>query len=90
MSDRKLMTRQEFYEKYGNVEVRFSSYYKYTFTYAADLPDGKHLTCGCGGDQEAIYCLTVFADGAGTVSGLRPFEGGVYENGIEIEGFYDY
>lgn len=90
MSDRKVMTRQEFYEKYGNVEVRFSSYYKYTFTYAADLPDGKHLTCGCGGNADDIYRLSVYADDSATVGDLEPFEGGVYENGREVEGFYDY
>lgn len=43
------MTKQDFYEKYGSIKVKFSSYYKYTFTYVADLPDGKWLTCSYGG-----------------------------------------
>lgn len=84
------MTRQEFYEKYGSVKLKFSHYYKYTFTYAADLPDGKRLTCGYGGNSDDIYRHEVSVDGEETVSSLQPHEGGVYENGKEVEGFYDY
>ena len=84
------MTRQEFYDKYGDVKVKFSSYYKFTFTYAATLPDGKRLTCGCGGNSADIYRDEVYANNEYTVAELQPHEGGVYQDGKEVEGFYDY
>ena len=85
------MTRAEFYEKYGNVRVKFSSYYKYTFTYEATLPDGNRLTCGYGGNHDDIYRHDVSADWGETVGSLQPYKGSVYDwIGYEIESFYDY
>lgn len=84
------MTRQEFYEKYGDVKVKFSSYYKYTFTYEAMLLDGKRLTCGYGGNSDKIYRHEVGADSEESVTSLHPHEGYVYQDGKEVEGFYDY
>ena len=84
------MTRAEFYAKYGDVEVTFSSYYKYTFTYAASLPDGKRLTVGYGGNSDDIYRLEVSTSCAEKVSSLQPHTGAVYEGTEEVEGFYDY
>ena len=84
------MTRKEFYEKYGSVMVKFSSYYKYTFTYEATLPNGKRLTCGFGGDADDIYRHEVSANHEVSVISLQPYEGYVYQDGKEIEGFYDH
>lgn len=84
------MTRAEFYAKYGDVEVTFSSYYKYTFTYAATLPDGKLLTVGYGGNSDDIYMHEVASARAEKVSQLQPHTGAVYEGVKEVEGFYDY
>lgn len=83
------MTREEFYEKYGDVKVKFSSYYKYTFTYAATLPDGRRLTCDYGGNSDDIYRHEVAPEAEETVSELQPYAGVVY-NGENEEGFYDY
>lgn len=84
------MTRAEFYAKYGDVEVTFTSYYKYTFTYAATLPDGKRLTVGYGGSHDEIYRHEVSASLAEKVSSLQPYTGAVYEGTDEVEGFYDF
>ena len=84
------MTRAEFYDKYGDVEVTFSSYYKYTFTYAATLPDGKRLTVGYGGNHDEIYRHSVSTSTAEKVCLLQPYMGAVYEGTEEVEGFYDY
>lgn len=84
------MTRAEFYAKYGDVEVTFSSYYKYTFTYAATLPDGRRLTVGYGGNSDEIYRHEVATSCAEKVGGLQPYTGSVYEGTEEVEGFYDY
>lgn len=86
----KQITREEFYEKYGDVLVSFSNYYKYTFTYDATLQDGKRLTVGYGGDPSQIYRHDVRRDSTETVSQLGPYTGSVYEDGEEVEGFYDY
>ena len=84
------MTRAQFYAKYGDVEVTFSSYYKYTFTYSATLPDGKRLTVGYGGNSDQIYRHEVATSCAEKVSSLHPYIGAVYDGTEEVEGFYDY
>lgn len=84
------MTHTEFYEKYGEVLVTFSSYYKYTFTYRAELPDGQTLTVGCGGNADGIYRFKVVPNLPVKVINLLPYRGGVYKDGNEIEGFYDF
>lgn len=87
----KQMTREEFYAKYGDVEVTFSSYYKFTFTYSAILPDGNRLTVGYGGNSEEIYRHEVVSGGSEILSTLHPYTGSVFDAcGNEIEGFYDY
>lgn len=84
------MTRAEFYEKYGGVKVRFSSYYEYTFTYSATLEDGRKITCGYGGDSGEIYRHEVSSDSEETINSLMPYSGSVYKDGVEVESFYDY
>jgi hypothetical protein len=84
------MTRQEFYDKYGDVKVKFTNYFKYTFTYSALLPDGKLLTVGYGGDSADIYRHEVGADNEESVITLQPYKGSIYKDDKEIEGFYDY
>jgi hypothetical protein len=81
------MTKDEFYKKYGSIKVKFLGYFKYTFTYEAELPDGKRLTCDYGGNADDIYRHEVSADFEETVSGLQPHECSVYENGKYVEGF---
>ena len=85
------MTRTEFYAKYGSVVVRFSSYYKYTFNFAATMEDGGRILVGYGGDHDAIYRYRVDPDSAMTISDLQPYEGYVTgKSGEEIDNFYDY
>ena len=86
----KAMTREEFYKKYGAVEVAFSSYYKYTFCYSATLPNGRRLAVKYGGNSEEIYRHSIVAGDAEEVGVLQPCAGTVYEGEKIIEGFYDY
>lgn len=51
--------RDEFLEKYGDVLVTFSSYYKYCFTYRGVMPDGSDLICHKGDSIDSIYRLEV-------------------------------
>jgi hypothetical protein len=84
------MTRQEFYEKYGDVEVTFSHYYKYTFTYTADLPGGGNLSCDYGGNHDEIYRFDMSATDKEKIKDLEPYAGRVYIDGDEVDSFYDY
>ena len=83
------MTRQEFYDKYGNVKVKFSRFYKFMFTFNALLPDGSVLVCNVGGNSDDIYRLEVTVDSEETLKSLGPFSGSVYKDYKEVESFYD-
>lgn len=85
------MTRQEFIEKYGDVKVKFSSYYKYTFTYTGTLPDGSTISIGYGGSADHIYRYEVGPDKEESVRFVYPYTGAVYDKvGQVIDEFYDY
>ncbi len=84
------MSRDEFIEKYGDVEVFFNSYYKYTFTYKGTLPDGKVITVGYGGDSSEIYRYSVAVGFPTLIKNINPYTGAVYEGHVELESFYDY
>jgi len=51
------MTYKKFIEKHGEEEVKFSSYYKYSFTFK-----NEKLAVGCGGSHDDIYRLEVNAE----------------------------
>lgn len=78
------MTREEFYEKYRNVEFKFSSYYKYTFNFVGEY-EGKSVMVGVGGGSGEIYPFEVVVDCLESIESLQPFEGVCGE-----DGFYDY
>lgn len=84
------MTREEFYEKYGDVKVTFSHYYKYTFTYSGTLPDGRKIDVDTGGDAPEIYRNSVTCGAEETVKKLYPYAGRVYDGEQETDSFYDY
>lgn len=52
-----LMTVEELVEKYGDVVLDFSSYYKYEFSYRGIAPDGKEICIRLGGNSDDIYSL---------------------------------
>lgn len=78
------MTREEFYEKYKNVEFKFSSYYKYTFHFVGEY-EGKCVTVGVGGNSDEIYRFEVSSDCTESIGSLQPYEGVCGE-----DSFYDY
>lgn len=49
------ITREEILEKYGNIQVEFSHYYKYTFTFVGELENGEEVYVDVGGNSENIY-----------------------------------
>lgn len=78
------MTREEFYEKYKDVDFYFASYYKYTFTFVGEY-EGKHISVGVGGQSDDIYRFEVVSGSKETIESLQPFEGTCGE-----DSFYDF
>lgn len=81
------MTREEFIAKYGDVKVKFVSYYKYTFTYSGTCVNGFGITVDVGGDSGDIYRLDVGIEEV-PIYLLDISSGEVYDNGTYVEGFY--
>ena len=85
------MEKAEFLEKYGDVTVHFSSYYKYTFTYDGEDSEGNAVYVYVGGDIDWIYKLHVGCDDKDHVEALDPQSGIVYNTeGKKVAEFYDY
>lgn len=78
------MTRQEFYDKYKDVDFYFSSYYKYTFTFVGEY-EGKTVSIGVGGTSDEIYRFEVSSDCRENILELQPYEGTCGE-----DDFYDF
>ena len=82
----KTLTSDEFYDKYGDVKVKFSSYYKHTFTYCAVLESGNKIFAHCGGDHESIYRHDVAVDVEKSIASLFPYSVDVRDqNGNLVE-----
>ena len=66
---------EEFYEKYKDVNFKFLSYYKFTFTYRGFTSDGEEVKIGVGGTANEIYRECVTADSVYNISILIPYRG---------------
>ena len=54
------MTKIEFLEKYGEVELYFTNYYKFpSFTFAGEAEDGTLITACYGGSSDDVYRYAV-------------------------------
>jgi hypothetical protein len=51
----KQMTEEQVMERYGELPLKFSAYYKYRFTYEAVAPDGNLVIASIGGSADDIY-----------------------------------
>ena len=67
--------RGEFYEKYKDVDFKFLSYYKFTFTYRGFTDDGEEVKIGVGGTADYIYRGSVSADNIYSIIYLMPYQG---------------
>ena len=81
------ISREEFMEQYGDVEVKFVYYYKYKFTYSTSLADGRAVQVSVGGCHDDIYRHEVSNDKTYTINSLYPDVGNVYKNGEVICSF---
>jgi len=84
------MTQQEFMKKYGSTKVVFERYYKYSFTYKGDFPDGSTIVVSCGGSADDIYKHEVVADQPECIAAIDPTSGTVYGSmGETLEEFIE-
>jgi len=65
----KELSYKEFIDKYGQVKVKFSSYYKYSFSFSNEE---MNLSVSVGGNHDDIYRMEVEADKEYTISELEP------------------
>jgi len=86
------LSREEFYEKYGDVVVSFDSYYKYSFSFTGVTPEGYYISVDYVGDADTIYRYDLAHNETGTVKDIYPYCGVVTDpkTGAEIDSFYDY
>ena len=85
------MTREEFIEKYGEVEVKFDYYYKYSFTFTGTADDGLTIvSVVLGGNADNMYRSEVVNNQTFKVKNSYPYQGIAYKNGIEVDSFFDY
>ena len=66
---------EEFYEKYKDVNFKFLSYYKFTFTYRGFTSDGEEVRIGVGGIADDIYRERVSAYDVYGIVELQPYRG---------------
>ena len=66
---------EEFYEKYKDVDFKFLSYYKFTFTYRGFTSDGEEVRIGVGGTADYIYRESVSVSSVYSILYLMPYQG---------------
>ena len=74
------ISREEFNELYGDVEVVFNSYYKYTFTFRGETKDFKVVSISYGGCADDIYRESVEAGEKVKVRDIEGTYATVYED----------
>ena len=72
---KKEIEREEFYEKYKDVNFKFLSYYKFTFTYRGFTDDGEEVKIDVGGLADDIYRDSVSVDSVYDMWYLMPYQG---------------
>ena len=76
---------EEFYEKYKDVDFKFLSYYKFTFTYRGFTSDGEEVKIDVGGIADDIYRENVRVSDVYNIEQLQPYQG--ESNSVT---FYDF
>ena len=84
------MTKEEAFALYGDVPLKFSSYYKYTFTYTGTAPDGALIVLNVGGAAENIYRYSVTPDSTARLNEECGYSAQITKDGAPIFDFYDF
>jgi hypothetical protein len=67
------MTKDEFMELYGDKPVKFTNYYKYTFTFKGQIGKTTFVTCHVGGSSDNIYKLDIKVNEEYSINKLCPY-----------------
>lgn len=77
-----ILTKEEFFEKYKDVNFYFMSYEKYTFHFSGKLENGEEVLLWCGGNSDEAYQIDILVGFAENIYNLDPYSGLVTgENG---------
>jgi hypothetical protein len=84
------LSKEEFFEKYGNIKLEFDSpyYYKDTLLFRGAFSDGGILYCAV--NKYDVYNNSKDLNRKKTVTSIKPFRGDLYKNGELIEYFEDF
>jgi len=83
------VTQTEFNKLYGDVEVEFVSYYKYSFTFSGVADDGTRIVVSVGGCADDIYKMDVTAGEKVKVEDLYGSYGAAYDKDVEVGASYE-
>jgi hypothetical protein len=78
-------------EKYNDlVKLKFSSYYKYSFSFRGNTEDGLEIYASVGGSADDIYKFSVDANTEETLKSLLPNYISVKKDGQMLHEVYEY
>lgn len=78
------LTKEQFIEKYGDIEMYFQGYYKYSFTFKGTTPNGEVIYVSIGGSSDDIYRLEVCDGNNGTLRSMDPDNGYVRNSNNDV------
>jgi hypothetical protein len=84
------LTLEQFISKYGETEMHFHSYYKYSFSYTGKTPDGLTVNMSYGGSSDDVYRYEVGAGSNGKLSGMEISSAIVYNDKHELVDQLEY
>lgn len=84
------MTKEEIISKYGDVQLTFASYYKYSFAYEGKAEDGSVISASVGGNSDEIYRYSVSRDSTTTLKADEWMYASVHKDGQEVWSEYRY
>ena len=76
-------------EKYRDIKLKFSSYYKYSFNFIGKTDDGEEIFASVGGTADEIYKLNVDVNKEETINSLWPYHIIVSKDGNKIIDWMD-
>ena len=82
-----ILSQEELLSQYGDAELKFSSYYKYSFTFTGQMVDIK-INATIGGSSDDIYRLDVYADQKMSLQMLDPTSVSIYKGQKLIAEYY--
>ena len=82
-----ILSYEELLSQYGDIELKFSSYFKYSFTFTGQIGDIR-IEATIGGSSDDIYRLDIDADQIMTIRMLDARMVSIYKGGQLIAEYY--